>query len=81
VTRPLSIHSDASAELTEAVRWYETKRSGLGGDLLDEVATAIDGVAENPEAGSSMSADHKTRRLLVSRFPYQLVYRVRPSES
>ena len=24
------------------------------------------------------SADHNTRRLLVSRFPYQIIYRVRP---
>jgi len=80
VTRSLRIHSNASAELAEAVRWYESRRPGLGRDLLDEVATAIDRVGENPEAANSMSADHKTRRLLVSRLPYQLVYRLRPSE-
>jgi hypothetical protein len=27
-----------------------------------------------------MSADQQTRRLLMTRFPYQVVYRVRPSE-
>jgi len=80
VSISIRIHSDASTELAEAVRWYESKRPGLGRDLLDEVAGAINRAARNPEAGSSMTADQKTRRLLVSRFPYQLVYRLRPAE-
>jgi plasmid stabilization system protein ParE len=44
------------------------------------VAGAIDRVAQNPEAGRPLSADGRTRRVLVSRFPYQLVYRLRPGE-
>ena len=70
----------ASVELAEAVRWYEAKRRGLGGEFLDEIATTIDRLALNPEAGSPLSADQRTRRLLVPRFPYQIVYRVRPDE-
>jgi plasmid stabilization system protein ParE len=80
VSISIRIHPDASTELAAAVRWYESKRPGLGRDLLDEVASAIKWVARNPEAGSSMTADQKTRRSLVSRFPYQLVYRLRPDE-
>jgi plasmid stabilization system protein ParE len=76
----IRIHSDASTELAEAVRWYESKRPGLGRDLLDDVASAIDRIARNPECGSSMTADQRTRRVLVSWFPYQLVYRLRPGE-
>lgn len=78
----LAIRTDAraSAELVEAVRWYESKRRGLGGELLDEVAETIDRLALNAEVGSPLSADHRTRRLLVSRFPYQIIYRVRPHE-
>lgn len=73
-------HSDASTELAEAVRWYESRRTGLGSDLLDEVAGTIERVAQNPEIGSSLSADQNTRRLFVTRFPYQLVYRLRTDE-
>ena len=29
--------SQASIELAEAIRWYESKRRGLGGELLDRV--------------------------------------------
>lgn len=78
----LSIRTDslASAELAEAVRWYESKRCGLGVELMDEVTQTIDRLVLNPEIGSPLSTDHRTRRLLVSHFPYQLVYRVRPAE-
>ena len=34
----------------------------------------------NPESGNPISVDQKTRRLLVTRFQYQVVYRVRPNE-
>jgi len=78
----LSIRTDslASAELTEAVRWYESKGRGLGAELLDEVARTLERLALNPEAGNPLSDDQKTRRLLVPRFPYQIVYRIRPHE-
>ena len=39
-------HSDAATELAEAVRWYESKRSGLGAELLDEVSHAIEEARE-----------------------------------
>jgi hypothetical protein len=38
------------------------------------------GDAVPPESGNPISADQKTRRLLVNRFPYQAVYRVRHGE-
>lgn len=80
MTPSLRIHSLASLELSEAVRWYESKRAGLGGDLLDEFSASIARLTLNPESGNPISADQKTRRLLVARFPYQIVYRIRPSE-
>ena len=80
MTPSLRIHSLASLELTEAVRWYESKRAGLGGELLDEFSASISRLTLNPESGNPISADQRTRRLLVTRFPYQVVYRVRPNE-
>jgi plasmid stabilization system protein ParE len=80
VTLSIRTNSLASLELTEAVRWYESKRPGLGADFLDEVTRAINRLESNPEAGNPMSADQRTRRLIVARFPYQIVHRVRPGE-
>ncbi len=70
----------ASEEFGEAVRWYETRRSGLGGEFFNAVASAIARIEANPEIGARISSDGLTRHLLVARFPYQLIYRVRPSE-
>jgi plasmid stabilization system protein ParE len=80
VTPSLRIHSLASLELTEAVRWYESKRAGLGGELLDEFSASLTRLTRRPESGNPISADQKTRRLLMTRFPYQVVYRIRSSD-
>lgn len=80
MTQFLRIHSLASLELTEAIRWYESKRVGLGKELLDEFAALLARATMNPESGNPISVDQHTRRLLATRFPYQLVYHVRPNE-
>ena len=77
---PIRTVSPATRELTEAVTWYESKHRGLGAELLDEVARTISHLQANPESGVALSFDQNTRRLLVPRFPYQVVYRVRPHE-
>ena len=80
MTRPVRTSELASDELTEAVRWYEARRSGLGGEFFDAITAAISLVEANPEIGAIVSADGFTRRALVPRFPYQIVYRLRPTE-
>lgn len=80
MTRHLRIAEPASEELRAAVRWYEARRAGLGAELFDAVAETIDLIHDHQEIGESTSADGKTRRVLVSRFPYQVVYRLRPDE-
>lgn len=80
MTRPIRMSERASAELYEAVRWYETQRPGLGADLFDAVSHTLNFVESNPQAGAAISADAQTRRIIVRRFPYQVVYRIRPAE-
>ena len=63
----------AQIELDSAVEYYNGERSGLGYELLWEVFAAIDRIKEFPEAWGSF---HKgTRRCLVRRFPYGVVYK------
>jgi len=80
VTRQIRTSEPASAEFTEAVRWYESRRSGLGAEFFDEVAATVSRIEINPEIGTTISNDGQTRRALVARFPYQVVYRLRPTE-
>ena len=68
-------HSEAFAELEQAHKWYEEQASGLGGLFFQEVQYAVGRIYENPQAWPSYS--HGTRRFLLHRFPYALVYRVK----
>jgi len=80
VKRLVRFGEPASNELAEAVRWYETRRAGLGGELFDAVAATLTLIETSPELGQTISTDGQTRRTLVARFPYQVVYRLRPKE-
>ncbi len=78
--RGLRIAGPASEEFIDAVRWYETRRPGLGADLYDAVNATIEGIERQPEIGAADYADPKSRRVLVARFPYHVVYRLEHDE-
>jgi toxin ParE1/3/4 len=75
--KPLRIAHAASAEFAEAVRWYEQKRTGLGGEFFDAVTHAVELILTRPEIGAAAG---RTRSWLLTRFPYRLVYRVREQD-
>ena len=65
----------ASVELTEAIEYYEGQRLGLGYEFLTEVESAIDKITQFPNAWTLVS--NRTRRILLKRFPFGLLYQVR----
>ena len=71
----LSTAKPVSEELAAAVRWYEERRPGLGAAFYDAVVQTIDRVSQMPHAGVALG-NFKARRMLVTGFPYQVVYRV-----
>ena len=78
--KPVFIAAPASVEFAEAVRWYENKRSGLGGEFYDAAVDAIALVQQYPAAGRQVHGPREHRELLVERFPYHIVYRERPGD-
>ena len=50
-------------------------RGGLGGEFFDAVVAATSLIQAQPEIGAP-SSNRRTRRVLVERFPYQVVYRL-----
>jgi len=80
VKRAVRTGEPASKELIDAVRWHEARRPGLGGEFFDAVAETLTLVGARPEIGSASRHDPQTRRVLVPRFPYQVVYRLTPTE-
>ena len=68
-----SFHRLASAELKEAMGFYEGQSAGLGDRFLVEVESAIALLHQFPEIGPRVAGS--LRRVLVSGFPDDLVYR------
>ena len=73
----VSFHRLAEQELNEAAAYYERERAGLGVAFLAEAQRCCDAVLEYPEAGQV--ALGAVRRRLFRRFPYALLYTIRPN--
>ena len=77
MSRRLRPEPEASAEFEDAVRWYESRRAGLGLEFVEAVDAALAILARWPDVGhrvSSVPSDIPARRLTLSRFPYHVVY-------
>ncbi|MGH7566798.1 MAG: type II toxin-antitoxin system RelE/ParE family toxin [Gemmatimonadota bacterium] len=74
MTRTVRNLRAASEEFAAAVEWYEEQLPGLGADFFDAVAETTTRIQAHPEIGAPTSAGKRTRRVLVPRFPYQVVY-------
>lgn len=77
MTRTASFHRLAERELNEAAHYYDSESPGLGVAFTDEVKRCIWTILEHPEAGQVLMAT--VRRRLVRRFPYALLYSIKPA--
>ena len=68
----------AELEMLDAARYYELQASGLGGDFLDKIDSAVQDIGIHPERWPVVRFD--IRRRLIHRFPYALLYRVDPEK-
>jgi len=71
----LVVASPAAQEFNNAVDFYEDLSGGLGQDLVDEFEGALSQIQEFPGSGSPYL--NHTRRMLLHRFPFSVVYRVK----
>lgn len=67
-------HRAASAEAEGALRWYNARVADLGNDFRAELEAAVERVVERPFMWPISQYDPRTRRHLLSRFPYAIVY-------
>ena len=81
--KPVRLDLEAEEELSEAVRWYEKQRPGLGLELLAEVDDAI---TRSPEWHGAyqlvpyVAPKLGIRRILLVRFPFAVVFIELPEE-
>jgi plasmid stabilization system protein ParE len=69
-------HRLAERELNEAAQYYELESRGLGTSFLKEVGRCFQSIADHPEAGMILRGS--VRRRLLRRFPYALLYTIKP---
>ena len=71
--RPIELHPEAIAEGRDARTWYEECNQSTSAAFMAELDTAIDSICESPDRWPTYL--HGTRRYLLKRFPYLVVYR------
>jgi plasmid stabilization system protein ParE len=69
----VTFHYAARAEFIEASAWYESKRSGLALEFMEEIERCVLSAAESPYRFPAVHED--IRRVLVQRFPYSVFFR------
>lgn len=69
---PVVILHEAEIELWEAVEFYEDRCSGLGLDFEREIKAAVECIRQSPDRWPVH--EDGTRRCLIHRFPYFVVY-------
>jgi len=77
VKRQVIVRPEAAGDIEDAYSWYERARPGLGDEFLAAIRSQLDLVIEHPE--QSPEIHRNTRRALVRRFPYSILYRVEPN--
>jgi plasmid stabilization system protein ParE len=70
----IELHPEAIAEARDAREWYAERSSVAADAFMAELDAAIDRICESPDRWPTYL--HGTRRYLMKRFPYLVVYRV-----
>lgn len=81
MTREVRIHPDAIEEAARAAAWYENQRPGVASEFLDTLDAALDllslgSIGSVALGGSSTRGD--LRRIVLKRFPYDVIFIDRP---
>ena len=71
---PIELHPEAIAEARDAREWYAERSSVAADAFMEELDLAIDRISNSPARWATYL--HGTRRYLLNRFPYLIVYRI-----
>ncbi len=76
--RVLRFRPEVADDLSNAIDWYNDKRTGLGDDFADEYWSAIERITDQPLAYAVSQTGLRACRL--ARFPYVVHYRCSETE-
>jgi plasmid stabilization system protein ParE len=78
VTREIRYLPEAAAELSEATDWYQAQDSGLGTKFLQAYRSTLDAIERFPLSFPVIR--DTTRRAVMGRYPYGVMYLVMDHE-
>ena len=70
----VKVDPSATAELDEAMDWYEGQKAGLGVDFLLKFYSAVAFLKENPRLYPEVHQSF--RRVLMKKYPYATYYAI-----
>jgi plasmid stabilization system protein ParE len=73
--KPVEFHPASQAESSNAFDWYWVRNQVAALDFADELKAALARLHRTPEASPPYL--HGTRRMLLNRFPFYVVFRER----
>lgn len=76
-SKEVEFHEEARQEALAALEWYLERSEVAGVKFLGELERAVDWVASHPARWPEYA--HGTRRFLMHRFPFALIYRELPT--
>jgi plasmid stabilization system protein ParE len=77
-SRAVEFHEEASLESAAATEWYLERSEMAASRFVTELKRAIALIAEAPQRWPT--GVHGTRKFLLKRFPFSVVYREFPSK-
>ncbi len=75
--KAVEYHKGATADLRSAVAWYQERSPKAALDFIEELQRATEAVREAPERWPT--GKNNTRRFLLWRFPFVIIYSERES--
>lgn len=75
----LKFHPEVYEEIQTAYSWYENQVVGLGDGFIAEMEAAFESIKQLPETWPKFGKS--TRRYLLTKFPYAVVYKPTPGMS
>jgi plasmid stabilization system protein ParE len=76
--KPIRVHPEAQREAEAAVAWYGQRSPHAAGRLVVELRSALNRIQQSPSQFPKLAFD--TRRNILGRFPYLIVFRETTTE-
>ena len=72
----LEVQEEAWIDIEVAHDWYEQQRKGLGEEFIEEVENCFLLISAHPERFGYFKGSKVYRRIILSRFPYRVIFEV-----